>query len=75
MSANDLLEKVKALPLRERRKFFAGVHHLEEQLTAPKSLGARRTVRWPHSTARRRRIFGNKVLPNLVLLARNDERY
>jgi hypothetical protein len=32
MSSNELLEKVKALPLRERRKFFQGIHELEEKL-------------------------------------------
>lgn len=29
MSAHDVLEQVKALPLRERRKFFASIHELE----------------------------------------------
>jgi hypothetical protein len=29
MSANELLEKVKSLPLQERRKFFEGIHELD----------------------------------------------
>ena len=29
----------------------------------------------PDYSARRRRIFGNKVLPNMVLLARAEERF
>jgi hypothetical protein len=29
----------------------------------------------PDYSARRRRIFGNKVLPNMVLLARAEERW
>jgi hypothetical protein len=29
----------------------------------------------PDYSARRRRIFGNKVLPNMVLLARSEERW
>ncbi len=29
MSANEVLEQVKALPPRERRKFFASIHELE----------------------------------------------
>src|SRR3989442_765051 len=33
MSANELLERVKALPSREQRKFFEGVHALEESVT------------------------------------------
>src|SRR5436190_19588030 len=75
MSANELLEKVRRLPARERRKFFEGVYELENGLapSAPKRRQAR--LRWPDAAARRRKIFGDKVLPNLVLLAREEERY
>jgi len=36
--------------------------------------GARKTkrVRWPDVEARARRIFGERVLPNLVLLEREE---
>jgi hypothetical protein len=74
MSANDVLEQVKALPPRERRKFFECVRELETAVEG--RAGARkRRVRWPDAAARRHRIFGDKVLPNLVLLAREQERY
>ena len=72
MSAHDVLEQVKALPPRERRKFFDFVHDLE---TAEPIAPRHRRVRWPDAAARRRRIFGDKILPNLVLLAREEERY
>ncbi len=36
---------------------------------------AGRTPPLPDYSARRRRIFGNKVLPNMVLLARAEERF
>jgi hypothetical protein len=75
MSAAELLDKVKSLPLRERRKFFQGIHELEEGLQAPQTVVRKRTVRWPDAAARRRRIFGERVLPNLVLLARKEERF
>jgi mRNA-degrading endonuclease RelE of RelBE toxin-antitoxin system len=75
MSANELLEKVKSLPARERRKFLASVHELEESLHTPASRSRKRPVRWPDAAAQRRKIFGDKVLPNLVLLAREEERY
>ena len=75
MSANELLEKVKALPLRERRKFFQGIHELEEEVAAHPTLIRRKPVRWPDGTARRRKIFGDRELPNLVLLAREEERF
>jgi hypothetical protein len=71
MSAHDVLEQVKALPPRERRKFFDRIHELENA----EPIFRRRRVRWPDAAARRRRIFGDKVLPNLVLLAREQERY
>jgi len=75
MSANEVLEQVKALPLRERRKFFEGVHELETALELEPAARRKRPIRWPDAAARRRRIFGDKVLPNLVLLAREQERY
>jgi hypothetical protein len=75
MSANEILGYVKALPPRERRKFFAGVHELESVLEVEPAARRKRPVRWPDGAARRRRILGDKVLPNLVLLARERERY
>jgi hypothetical protein len=75
MSANEVLEQVKALPPRERRKFFTHVHELETASQTPANGKQKRPVRWPDAAARRRRIFGDKVLPNLVLLARELERY
>ena len=75
MSANEVLEQVKALPPRERRKFFAHVHDLETASQAQSNSKQKRRIRRPDAAARRRRIFGDKVLPNLVLLARELERY
>jgi hypothetical protein len=75
MSADEVLEQVKALPPRERRKFFETVHDLELEMDVQPHVRGKRPVRWPDAAARRRRISGNKVLPNLVLLAREEERY
>jgi len=75
MSATEVLEQVKALPPRERRKFFAHVHEIETASQAPSNGKQKRRIRWPDAAARQRRIFGDKVLPNLVLLARELERY
>ena len=75
MSANEVLEYVKALPPRERRKFFEGVHELETALQVEPSARRKRPIRRPDAAARRRRISGDKVLPNLVILAREQERY
>jgi len=75
MSANEVLEQVKALPPREHRKFFECAHELETTVDAQPNGNGKRRVRWPDAAARRRKIFGGKVLPNLVLLAREQERY
>lgn len=74
MSATELLEQVKALPPAEQRKFFDRVHRLEEKVAAAPKHKPRR-VRWPDGQARREKIFGKKILPNIVLMAREEERY
>jgi hypothetical protein len=75
MSANDLLEKVKSLSPRERRKFLQKVHELENGFAVQKTTQRKKPIHWPDAAARRRKIFGDKVLPNLVLLAREEERF
>jgi hypothetical protein len=75
MSANELLERVKTLPPRERRRFFEGVHELEGANGSPPLPRRKRPAHWPDAAARRRKIFGDRTLPNLVLLAREQERY
>ena len=71
MSAVELLEQVKALPSRERQKFVLSVLALEEGAPARIERTTRR-VKWPDVEARAKRIFGNRVLPNLVLLERDE---
>jgi hypothetical protein len=75
MSANEVLEQVKALPPRERRKFFERVHELESVVDTKAAGNRKRRILWPDAAARRRKISGDKVLPNLVLLAREQEPY
>ncbi len=72
MNAARLLNQVKDLPPRERQKFMDAVRALEEEI--PARPGKRlRHVEWPDVEARARRIFGDRVLPNLVLLEREEE--
>jgi len=51
------------------------VHELETTIDSLSKGKRKRRVRWADAAAQRRRIFGNEVLPNLVLLAREQERY
>lgn len=75
MSATELLQQVKNLPPGERRRFFTKAQNLEERLTKPTLTEKKNKVQWPDMAARRRKIMGDRVLPNLILLAREDERY
>ena len=70
MSTVELVEQVKALPARERRRFVAMILALEEDLTPSPAPPER--VKWPDVEARAKRIFGNKIMPNLVLLEREE---
>ncbi len=70
MSTAELVEQVKALPARERRRFVEMILALEEDLTPSPAPSER--VKWPDVEARAKRIFGNKIMPNLVLLEREE---
>jgi len=71
MSAVEILRKVKALPLREREKLLSALLDLETKTTRRKS--TRQVVKWPDVERRAKRVFGNRVIPNLVLLEREEE--
>jgi hypothetical protein len=72
MKATELLSQVRALPSRERRRFLAAIRTLEEDSLAGSPARAQR-VTWPDVEARSKRIFGGRVLPNLVLVEREEE--
>lgn len=67
----QLLRQVKALPASERQKFVLAVLTLTEDASAPAQKPKCR-VKWPDVEARARRIFGDRVLPNLILLEREE---
>jgi len=72
MRAADLLDQVRALPSRERRRFLTAVRKLEGKQSV-KAPGSDKPVTWPDVEARAKRIFGDRVLPNLVLVERDEE--
>jgi hypothetical protein len=47
---------------------------LEEDQSARLATSAKR-VKWPDVEARAKRIFGNRILPNLALLEREEEAF
>ena len=72
MSTSDLVKQLKALPPRERKKVFKAILALEQE--GPSRLPIKtKPVKWPDVEARARLIFGKRVLPNLVLLEREEE--
>lgn len=71
MSATELLEQVRAMPARERQKFAVAVLTMPEQRPSASGRTTAR-VRWPDVEARAQRIFGARVIPNLVLLDREE---
>ena len=71
MSAVELLRKVEALPAREREKFLLALLKLDAKPTDAKKKSRR--VKWPDIETRAKRIFGERVFPNLVLLERQEE--
>jgi hypothetical protein len=73
MSPVEMLEQVVALPARERERFLLALFKLEGKPThaKPKS----RRVKWPDIEARTKRIFGERMFPNLELLERGKPKF
>jgi hypothetical protein len=72
MTMAQLLKRVKALQTRQRDRLMREMLALQD---GPRQLPAgrrRKRVTWPDVEARARRITGNRVLPNLVLLERRE---
>lgn len=71
MSATELLEQLKALPPEERAAF---VRHFEQWQAHDGGKTPPAKVQWPDPRSRHQRIFGEKVIPNMVLVGREEER-
>ena len=73
MSAAELIEEVKRLPRHERENLIDSILRLEDAVAPAPPTSPR--VLWPDTLARARKIFGDQVLPNLVLLERESNSY
>ena len=71
MKVVELLKQVKALPARERDKLFLAILALDDEPSV-RPAGKTKRVKWPDVEARAKHIFGDRVLPNLVLLEREE---
>lgn len=72
MTAAELVEQIKDLSARERRRL---VEMLLEREEDPKPSPALRRAKWPDVEARAKRILGNKIMPNLVLMERGESAF
>jgi hypothetical protein len=72
MTTNELLKQLKALPPHKRQKVLKAILAFDENQRKRVRAETKRVV-WPDVEARARRIFGKRVLPNLVLLEREEE--
>lgn len=67
---------LKELPLEEAQNIAQWLQkHLEHQGDTKSPSASQTRLRLPDYAARRRMIFGDKVLPNMVLLGREQERW
>jgi hypothetical protein len=77
MSVQEIESALKQLPAQERREIARWLlDELEEEVgTTVAAQNGDHAPALPDYAARRRRIFGDKVLPNMVLEARSEERW
>jgi hypothetical protein len=74
MSATEILRQIKALPESEQAAFAELFHQWEAQGNGGSGRPLSRPA-CPDFSARRSRIFGGAVLPNMILIARDRERW
>ena len=74
MSVTQLLRHVQALPTRQRERLVREILALDAKRgVRPPARRTEAGVTWPDVEARAKRIVGDRVLPNLVLLERGEE--
>lgn len=72
----EIESALKELPLQEAQAISQWLQEYLYQERGPEPGSLRpEPVRLPDYAVRRRMIFGEKVLPNMVLLAREEERW
>jgi len=67
---------LKELPLQEAQSVAQWLQkYLDQQGRVRNTLAPQVSVELPDYAARRRRILGDKILPNMVMLGREQERW
>ena len=73
MTVAQLLKRVRALPTKQRDRLMREILALQRGPRQPPARRRRMRITWPDVEARARRITGDRVIPNLVLLERGEE--
>jgi hypothetical protein len=74
MSTLELIKEAKSLPKTEREKILLSLLEPDDRKPSKRKKAAQvAQVKWPDVEERAKRIFGNRVLPNIVLLEREEE--
>ena len=77
MSTTQLILELNALPARERARVIRAVmpalHPASHAAVRRKTTKGK--VTWPDLADLKRKVYGDRLLPNLVLLEREDARY
>jgi hypothetical protein len=75
-TAHEIEAALKDLPLQDAQAVAQWLQkYLEQQIAVKTSARPAKRVKLPDYAARRKMIFGDKVLPNLVLEGRELERW
>ena len=75
-TATEIESALKELPLQEARTLAQWLQkYLDQQAAANPTRANQGSLSLPNYAARRRAIFGDKILPNMVLLGRDQERW
>lgn len=75
-SVVEIETALKKLPLQEAQSIAQWLQeYLDQQDQAKNPLAPQASVKLPDYAARRRRILGDKILPNMVMLGREEERW
>jgi hypothetical protein len=75
-TVTEIRDALKQLPVREAQNVAQWLQkYLEHQGDTQTTSASQTRLRLPDYAARRRVILGDKVLPNMVLLGREEERW
>jgi len=73
MSEKELLRKFKSMSVHEQRKFLREARLMRRPIGRQRRVPRR--VEWPDVEARARQIMGDRIVPNLVLLERDESAF